>query len=116
MNRNKRDKGKYFEQIAISYLLQKKYKIICNNFYTKYGEIDLIGTKDDYLIFFEVKGGKDKFKVFEKINKKKINRIKKVANIFISKNKIYQFSKFRIDALIIIAMEGNYRIFHYKNI
>lgn len=113
---NKKEKGRFFENIAVQYLKQNGYKIISKNFYTRVGEIDLICLKNNYIIFFEIKGGKDKFKIFELLNKKKIEKIKKVINIFISKNKIYQFYNLRIDALIIIAMEGNYKIFHYKNI
>ena len=113
---NKREKGKFFENIAVEYLVLNNYKIIERNFYTKIGEIDLICEKENTIIFFEIKGGVCKEKIFELLNKNKINRIKKVANIFLSKNKKFALYKKRIDALIIIAMEGNLRFLHYKNI
>ena len=47
--------GKIGEGIASDYLTTKQVKIIGRNIRTSYGEIDIIGEKDDELIFFEVK-------------------------------------------------------------
>ena len=47
--------GKYGETIAADYLINNGYKILDRNFQTRYGEVDIIGVKDDLIIFFEVK-------------------------------------------------------------
>lgn len=43
------------EKLAAGFLKKKGFKIIKRNFNCKFGEIDLIATKDEYLVFVEVK-------------------------------------------------------------
>jgi len=47
--------GKWGEEIASEYLLQKGYEVIGHNVRTPYGEIDIIARQGDILIFVEVK-------------------------------------------------------------
>jgi len=47
--------GKKGEEIAEKYLLDLGFKIIGKNFRSRLGEIDLIGTDKDTLVFIEVK-------------------------------------------------------------
>lgn len=51
----KREIGKYGEEKAIEYIKKKGYAIIEKNFSCKQGEIDIIATNKEYLIFIEVK-------------------------------------------------------------
>ncbi len=53
------NKGFKYEKIAERYLLKNEYTIIEKNFICKFGEIDIIASKDDRLHFIEVKGRKD---------------------------------------------------------
>ncbi|XOV92763.1 MAG: YraN family protein [Bacteroidota bacterium] len=49
-------KGKYGEDLAVSYLESKDYEIIERNYRHGRGEIDLIGLyKNQLLVFFEIK-------------------------------------------------------------
>lgn len=50
MNYNKTI-GKYGETIAADYLINNGYEILDRNFQTRYGEVDIIGQKDDMIIF-----------------------------------------------------------------
>ena len=43
------------EQKAVDYLISKNYKILHRNWRTKRGEIDIIATIDDTIVFVEVK-------------------------------------------------------------
>lgn len=52
---NKRRFGIIGEKIAQGYLINKEYKILGTNFYTRNGEIDIIAQKDNCIIFVEVK-------------------------------------------------------------
>ena len=52
---NKRKFGIIGEKIAQGYLINKEYKILETNFYTRIGEIDIIAQKDNCIIFVEVK-------------------------------------------------------------
>jgi putative endonuclease len=47
--------GKLGEEKAVSFLKSNNYRIICRNYYTKYGEIDIIARDGDELVFVEVK-------------------------------------------------------------
>ena len=55
--KKKREIGFEFEDLAKKYLLDKGMKYIESNFYTRYGEIDLIFTDEDekILVFVEVR-------------------------------------------------------------
>ena len=47
--------GKFGEQKALSYLVEKKYKIIETNWRYQKCEIDIIASKNNELVFVEVK-------------------------------------------------------------
>lgn len=55
----KENKGYQYEEIAKRYLLNNNYKIIEQNFTSKFGEIDIIALKDGIISFIEVKGRKN---------------------------------------------------------
>lgn len=95
---NTRNKGNIAEIKAVEYLKNKNFKIIKRNFYTKFGEIDIIAFKDNVFHFIEVKSGK-KFEPVYNITPKKLNRIIKSAYVYLKTNSIN--SAFCIDAVII---------------
>ncbi len=47
--------GRWGEQTAAQYLLEKGYEIVARNLRTPYGEIDLVARKEGFTIFVEVK-------------------------------------------------------------
>ncbi|MFA5124731.1 MAG: YraN family protein [Patescibacteria group bacterium] len=47
--------GKYGENLAAQFLIQRGYQVIEKNYYTQFGEIDLIVQLDDEILFVEVK-------------------------------------------------------------
>jgi len=95
---NTRKIGNIAEDKACQYLTQKGYKIIERNFYTKFGEIDIIAYKDEVFHFIEVKSGKTFEPVFN-ITPVKLKRIINSAKVYIKQNKID--SAFCIDAIIV---------------
>ena len=52
---HKRAKGLMGEDIACIFLEKKGFRILARNYQKKWGELDIIATKDDVLDFFEVK-------------------------------------------------------------
>ena len=52
---NKRKIGDAGEALAIEYLGSRGYDVLDRNYYTKYGEIDIVAVKDRLLHFVEVK-------------------------------------------------------------
>jgi putative endonuclease len=47
--------GKWGEQAAAEFLLERGYMIVAQNFRTPYGEIDLVAQQGEITIFIEVK-------------------------------------------------------------
>ena len=116
------NKGKNGEEIALEFLMKKGFELVESNYENKIGEIDLIMTDKDWLVFVEVKlKVGDKFGTPEEmINKRKLSQIKRVAESYLvlEKKKIKRFEKFRIDAVCIMLNEDDTIkiINHYENI
>jgi len=95
---NTRKKGNIAEDMACDYLTNKGYTIIDRNFYTKFGEIDIIAYKDDVFHFVEVKSGSG-FEPIYNITPAKLKRIIKSAQYYMKLNRIDP--AFCIDAVIV---------------
>ncbi|GBD03689.1 hypothetical protein HRbin19_00986 [bacterium HR19] len=106
-------KGKIAEDIACQYLESKGYKIIKRNFRTRYGEIDIIVlSPSNVLCFVEVKSAEKNLSLPEEsINQRKISKILKNAEIFISQNKEFSQLEMRFD--VITIKDG--KISHIEN-
>ena len=90
--------GNLAEDKAVRYLKGMGFEIVERNFYSKFGEIDIIAIKDKVLHFIEVKSGKN-FDPIYAVTPKKLDKILKTVNYYILKKKIN--SEIIIDALII---------------
>lgn len=109
-------KGKGGELAARDYLLKKNFKLIEMNYRNEIGEIDLIMTDKDSLVFVEVKQKTDDYFGLpeEMISKGKLYQIRRVAEIYLLLNpKIRNlYPKQRIDAICILGNNINY----YQNV
>ena len=72
------------EKMAELFLRRLGYKIIERNFRSRFGEVDLIALKDNYLVFLEVKTRWSKRYGYpeEAVTPAKIAKIKKVAEYY----------------------------------
>ena len=95
---NTREIGNQSEVQAIEFLEKNGYLIIDRNFYTKFGEIDIIAKKDNILHFIEVKSGKN-FQSIYNITPTKMKRIIKSINVYLKKYKLN--NPYQIDAITI---------------
>lgn len=86
MNLNKI--GTLGENITVKYLKKNGYKIIKRNYGCRFGEIDIIASKNEYLAFVEVKArGKDAlFSPIQAVTPGKQKKIKYTAELYISEN------------------------------
>jgi len=109
---NTRLKGVIGEDVAISYLIKNKYKIIQRNYACSMGEIDIIALDKNILVFIEVKARTNE--VFglpcEAVTKSKQRHIAKTAQYFIKKNDVYSLP-IRFDVIEILGQKIN----HIKN-
>jgi len=90
--------GNAAEEKAVKYLKARGYEIIERNFYSRFGEIDIIALKEKVLHFVEVKSGKNFDPVYG-VTPKKLDKIIKTVNYYILKKKINL--QITIDAVII---------------
>ncbi len=91
MSLNRLKLGNDGEDLASTFLLSKGYKIITRNYRTKNGEIDIIAVNNEVLVFIEVKTRKSKFleSPFAAVTKRKQQQISRVAQEYLSKNKLF---------------------------
>ncbi|DAB28073.1 MAG: hypothetical protein A2513_10725 [Sulfurimonas sp. RIFOXYD12_FULL_33_39] len=95
-----RAKGNAAEDIACGFLLNNGFSVIERNFYSRFGEIDIIVIKEGVLHFVEVKSGLDYESAVQNITPKKLSRLIKTANVYMKKNALHV--DFVFDALIVI--------------
>lgn len=111
-------KGNQGENMAVEWLVDHGYQIIERNNSTKYGELDIIASKNNILIFVEVKfkQTEDYGTPEEMIGKNKLNQVRRTAELYLLTNKdiAKQFDKYQIDAVCIV--EETERINHYENL
>ena len=117
LNKNKR-LGSIGEKIAVDFLKQNGFKIIKQNFYSRFGEIDIIASDKLDLVFIEVKTRRNNLcgHPAESVNFTKQKKIKKTALEFISFQNINITSaNFRFDIIEIIFNKKKFNINHIKN-
>ncbi|MCX8123585.1 MAG: YraN family protein [Spirochaetes bacterium] len=100
--------GNQGESLAKEYIEHQGFTIIAQNFrYGRYGEIDIIGTKNNLLVFFEVKTrhtpafGNPSYA----ITHKKIKSLRAVATYFLTQYPQYNTTQFtiRFDCISILG-------------
>ena len=118
MNRSNLQTGKMGEEIARRYLEKNGYKIIDQNYKTKYAEIDLIAKKKGEIIFIEVRTKKEvNFGTPEEtINKRKLRKLRGNAKAYVAWKKWQGY--YRIDAVCVVLKPNGEidRLNHYQNI
>ena len=113
---NKKTIGNNAELIAKEFIKTKGYIIITSNFRSKFGEIDIIASDSNYLVFIEVKYRKSLKNGLprEAVNYKKQNRIIKTAQYYLMINNLYD-KNCRFDVIEIFGDIENPKINLIKN-
>jgi putative endonuclease len=81
------NKGKWGEELAAVFLRDKGYQIIFRNFYSKYGELDIVAKKNNLLVFVEVKTRTQNYygTPAEAVDARKRRHMTYAANFFIQR-------------------------------
>ena len=95
---NTREKGNRGEDTAVQFLIKNNYIILDRNFYSRFGEIDIIAKKENVLHFVEVKSG-DNFQPIYNVSKSKLQKIIKTLNLYLKKYKLNNY--YQIDVITI---------------
>ncbi len=99
-----RAKGNAAEAKAVDFLLENGFSVIEQNFYSRFGEIDIVAFRDEVLHFVEVKSAQDYESAVQNITKTKLSRLKKTIDTYIKKHNITQHS-YELDAIIVTPTE-----------
>jgi len=105
-----RAKGNLAESRACEFLLENDFSIVERNFYSRFGEIDIIALNGEVIHFIEVKSGVDYETAIQNITPKKLSRIIKTMNVYIKKNALN--IDYMIDAVIVTPK----KIWYVENI
>ena len=105
-----RHKGNIAETKACEFLYDHGFIVLEQNFYSRFGEIDIIATKNEVLHFVEVKSGDDYEKAIQNITKSKISELIKTGDVYIKKNGFN--GDYEYDAVVVTPE----KIWHIENI
>ena len=110
---NKRELGAIYEKKAVELLLEKGYQILEKNYRNRMGEIDIIAKDGMYVCFVEVKFRTNELfgSPLEAVDRKKQNRIRKVAQYYLMCHGKTEWTPCRFD---VIAYEGE-SVVHLEN-
>jgi putative endonuclease len=119
-NTHNRSLGKWGEEIAADFLLEKGYSIVARNWKSPYGEVDLIVRKADILAFVEVKtrSGRNYGWPEEAITPLKQEHLVNSAETYLDEIHAEASMEWQIDVIAILAEDlavGRYEIKHYEN-
>ncbi len=107
---NKREVGKEKEKTAADYLEKNGVKVTENNYYGKYGEIDIVAEDGKTIVFVEVKYRKSEFngRAEESVSKTKMRRLYITAMEYITKKRIGDSVSVRFDLIAINGTKINW--------
>lgn len=105
-----RAKGNLAEEKACGFLYDNGFTVIERNFYSRFGEIDIIAIKDEVLHFIEVKSALDYEDAIQNITPKKLSRLIKTGDIYLKKNAMDV--DYMYDAVVVTPK----KIWHVENI
>ena len=98
--------GAWGESIAAQYLIKKRYNLVASNYSCRFGEIDLIVSNKEFLVFVEVKLRKSSrfARASEYVDIYKQSRLRTTAELYLSQNPTTLQPRF--DVVEIYAPDG----------
>ena len=109
-------KGKYAESMAVTFLQEKGFRILDQNWRHGHFEIDIIGTKNGVIHFIEVKArwGLGFGHPEEGVGRKKFRHIQNASNAYLGIH--HQWKKIQFDVLSIYFSDGKNEIRYFEDI
>ncbi len=112
---NRFRRGRKYEKLAADFLRINGYDIVATNY--RYGrkEIDIICTKDNELVFVEVKGGRSTAfgDPVYRVDNRKRDAIIKVAQAFLQESEV-AYQAYRFDVIVVKEKDGRNEIEHLQ--
>lgn len=112
------ESGRHSEEIATRFLLRRGIIILYRNYRSPYGEIDIVGSELDHVIFVEVRARRSAqfLRPIASISRQKQRRISCTAQHYLVHHARWQLSPCRFDVIELIAPGGaDQRLYWHKN-
>lgn len=108
--------GNFGEDLAEKYLRNRGYTILQRNYYTRYGEVDIICKSKETLVFVEVKTRRTSAygQPEESVTSQKIEHLRKAAQIYLSQSAYGYYKEIRFDVISIMLKGDKTDIRHIK--
>ena len=102
--------GRKAEDVSAAWLREKGMEILCQNYRCRFGEIDLIGRDDGYLVFVEVKARRSETCGYpgEALTIQKKKRICQTARFYCFEKRIPEEQPIRFDVVEILGKRIRY--------
>jgi len=108
--------GQKAEAIAVSFLKKKGFNILCQNYRSSIGEIDIIAKERDIIVFIEVKARTNTYYGLPKeaVTYKKQQQIIRTALWYLNEKNFFNCPKTRFDVVSILFNNNQIDIEHIK--
>lgn len=111
--------GQIGENLAAEYLAKKGYRVLDRNWSTRWGELDIVASKNDILVFVEVKTKVgDGFGLPEDmVNSYKISQVQRMGEVYRITKGLPNVQA-RVDVIAIVLDRDNevLRLDHYEGV
>ncbi|HBQ20463.1 MAG: hypothetical protein A2Z91_04885 [Deltaproteobacteria bacterium GWA2_38_16] len=110
---NQKDVGRLGETIARRYVEHHGYKIIHTNWHCHWGELDIVGSKQKRLYFFEVKTRQTD--VLDSVSHHKLKHLFRTIQFYLKKYH-HSFENFQVDFIGVELKHDAPKIIHLENV
>lgn len=118
MSNDKKNIGNIGEQLAAHFLKSNGYSIIARNYWTRFGEIDIVASLKNLVVFVEVKTKTDikHGEPYEMVGHEKKQRLMRACQLYCSEYNLLD-KKIRVDVVSILldSKTNEARIKHFEN-
>ena len=118
MNNYKIKSGRLGEIIAARFLEKNGFKVIDRNFYTRYGEIDLIAENGDEILFCEVKARTSSEYGYpeQAVDYYKIRKILKTIGVYLQARNLNKFWRLDVISVEMNKADKKAKVKWFKNV
>jgi putative endonuclease len=107
--------GRKFEKIVAQKLKDKGHTLIHSNFFTPYGEIDLISEYKNKVIFTEVKYLQSST-IINPIFKVDLSKVRKIFLSILYLKKFCNFKEYRIDSVVVYKYKNKLKFSYFEEL
>jgi len=114
---SKKTIGRSGEDFCVRHLQEQGYTILSQNYHSAYGEIDIIATSGNSLVFVEVKTRTkaNLAHTLTDITRSKQKKITRTAMFFLVSYHNPELLEYRFDVMILKKTGDTYEVHHIKN-